>query len=156
MTYDQVGTRRDPEDMSLPLRGASFGDAVRRYGKGYFQYSGRASKSEYWWPMLAAALVILVILAVVAVAGALGADGDGTPLVGVGGVVVFAVVIVYAIGAIALTMRRLHDIDRSGWWVLAIFVAGFIPVLNIVASVAGIAIGLIDAEPAGARFDAQS
>lgn len=154
MTYDQAGDLRAPEDMSLPLRGASFGEAVRRYGKGYFQYSGRASRSEYWWPMLAEALAILVALAVIGVGTALGSDGDGAPFVAVGGVVVFAVVIAYGIGALAI--RRLHDIDQSGWWVLALFVAGFIPVVNIVASVAGIVIGLIDAKPGGARFDARS
>ncbi|CAM3288349.1 hypothetical protein TSHO111613_15360 [Tsukamurella hominis] len=52
---------------------------------------------------------------------------------------------------LALAVRRLHDIDQSGWWI----VAGFIPVVNVAASVAGIVIGLIGAKPSGARSDAR-
>ncbi|MCR8671441.1 DUF805 domain-containing protein [Agrococcus sp. HG114] len=43
-----------------PLHGASFGQAVQRFFQGYVKFSGRASRSEFWWAMLFTTLVALV------------------------------------------------------------------------------------------------
>lgn len=43
-----------------PLHGASFGQAIKRFFQGYVQFSGRASRSEFWWAMLFTGLVSLV------------------------------------------------------------------------------------------------
>jgi uncharacterized membrane protein YhaH (DUF805 family) len=47
--------------MTLPLYGASFGAAVKRFFMGYVRFRGRASKSEYWWAQLFQALIGIVI-----------------------------------------------------------------------------------------------
>jgi len=46
--------------LSSPLYGATFGQAVSRYFRKYATFSGRASRSEYWWVALALFLVNLV------------------------------------------------------------------------------------------------
>lgn len=51
----------DPEDTSLPLYGASFGTAIKRYYKQYADFTGRASRAEYWWVYLYQGLVGLVL-----------------------------------------------------------------------------------------------
>ncbi|HET8868151.1 MAG TPA: DUF805 domain-containing protein [Agrococcus sp.] len=43
-----------------PLPGASFGQAVRRFITGYVRFSGRASRSEFWWAYLFTFLVSIV------------------------------------------------------------------------------------------------
>ena len=43
-----------------PLPGASFGQAVRRFFTGYVRFSGRASRSEFWWAYLFTFLVSIV------------------------------------------------------------------------------------------------
>lgn len=43
-----------------PLHGASFGQAIKRFFQGYVHFSGRASRSEFWWAMLFTGLVSLV------------------------------------------------------------------------------------------------
>ncbi|SKV78147.1 Predicted membrane protein [Mycobacteroides abscessus subsp. massiliense] len=43
----------DPRDLTLPLYGATFGQAITRFFRSYARFSGRASRSEYWWVMLA-------------------------------------------------------------------------------------------------------
>jgi uncharacterized membrane protein YhaH (DUF805 family) len=43
-----------------PLYGASIGQAIKRFFQGYVKFSGRASRSEFWWAMLFTFLVSLV------------------------------------------------------------------------------------------------
>ncbi|APH46002.1 hypothetical protein BMW26_14335 [Microbacterium sp. 1.5R] len=60
------------------------------------------------------------------------------------------VFLIYATGilipALALTWRRLHDIDRSGAW----FFIAFVPLLGAIVL---LVFTLLSARPAGARFD---
>jgi len=78
-----------------------FTAAVRRNitTAAYAQFSGRASRSEYWWFQL------FSVLAPVA-AGAISL-GLGT-----------AVQVVLIVPGLATSVRRLHDVGRSGWWLL--------------------------------------
>ena len=89
-----------------------FGEAVKTcFGK-YVDFSGRASRSEYWWFYL-----FYIIVAVIA--GLI----DGlleTQFVGL------IVVLAMLLPILAVGVRRLHDIDRSGWWLLI----GFVPVIG--------------------------
>ena len=73
----------------------------------YAVFSGRAPRAEYWWFYLA---TLLVSMPLRLVDYALGTDGlfDG--------VVSLALVVPW----IAVTVRRLHDTDRSGWWLFAL------------------------------------
>ena len=83
----------------------SFTQAISSGFKNYVGFSGRASRSEYWFWVLFQA--ILVVAAGV-VDAALGTKGV---LQGLAGLVVL-------LPNIAVGIRRLHDIDRSGWWLL--------------------------------------
>lgn len=77
----------------------TFVESVQTCFKKYAEFTGRASKAEYWW------WVLFVILTSVAgqmlgdVAGGLASLATLLPSLGV-------------------TTRRLHDIDKSGWWQL--------------------------------------
>src|SRR5215212_9536368 len=76
--------------------------------KKYAQFSGRSTRAEYWWFTLAYVvtgfLVDAIDMAIGSEAGVLGW--------------------IYSVGLmvpmIAVTVRRLHDIDRSGWWLLVV------------------------------------
>lgn len=70
----------------------------------YAQFSGRASRSEYWWFVLTS---VLVITAAAIVGGAIGS------------VVVTSLAYLFLIiPGIAVSVRRLHDTNRSGWFLL--------------------------------------
>ncbi|MEU7165481.1 DUF805 domain-containing protein [Streptomyces morookaense] len=81
--------------------------------KKYAVFSGRARRQEYWM----FTLISFVISIVLAIADAVFGTNDV-----IGSVYVLAVLL----PTLAVTVRRLHDTDRSGWWVLF----GLIPVVG--------------------------
>lgn len=82
-------------------------EAVTSCFSRYATFSGRASRSEYWWWTL---FVVLVT-----VGGAMVNDT-------LSGLLSLATLLPF----LAVAARRLHDIGRSGWWQLV----GFIPLLG--------------------------
>jgi uncharacterized membrane protein YhaH (DUF805 family) len=133
----------DPHDLSKPLYGATFGQAVVRFFRSYARFSGRASRSEFWWPCLAAAIASVLVVSMW-YAAILVTESDAVSTVGLIAFLVFLAAIV--VPSWALLVRRLHDADMSGWWCLVTLV----PYLG---GVAQIAFGLVPSNPAGARFD---
>ena len=85
-----------------------FGEAISSGFRNYVNFSDRASRSEYWYWALFATLLTLParIIDMVIVAG-----GGFSP---VGAIVALAIIL----PGIAVSVRRLHDLDRTGWWLL--------------------------------------
>lgn len=90
-------------------RHMDFATAVKRNltTSAYAQFSGRASRSEYWWFFL---FTLLAQSAATVVDVAIGADLFANLLT-----------IAFFIPNLALIARRLHDVGRSGWWFLIVF-----------------------------------
>ena len=90
--------------------------------KKYATFSGRASRAEFWWFFLFLVLVWVVFYATMF--GTLfGARNAGTPpsagfmgALGVAGFLLILFWLAMLIPSIAVGVRRLHDTDRSGWW----------------------------------------
>ena len=84
-------------------------------------FDGRAPRSEYWWFILAFILLSLVlgIIEGAIIAPMLGfeafADEAGQPLRVI-------ISLIFLLPCLAVSVRRLHDIDRSGWWYFIVFV----------------------------------
>jgi uncharacterized membrane protein YhaH (DUF805 family) len=82
--------------------------------RNYAEFEGRARRMEYWMFILVN-LVILFMLGVLEF------------LFGLSGTLASLYSLAILIPGIAVSVRRLHDTDRSGWWILI----GFIPLLGI-------------------------
>jgi len=96
----------------------SFTEAVRSVYRNYATFDGRAPRSEYWWFQLFNVLVTLAIYAAgIAVAAVSRNAGFGLILVAA---IVYAVLTF--VPSLAVTVRRLHDSDKSGWWLLIVFI----------------------------------
>jgi uncharacterized membrane protein YhaH (DUF805 family) len=83
-------------------------EAVSTCFSKYVSFEGRAPRSEYWWWALfvvVAAVVLMIVGGVV-----LGWDS------GVGGVLAGLFILATVLPGLAVTVRRLHDTDHSGWW----------------------------------------
>ena len=88
-----------------------FGEAVKTCFSKYVDFSGRAPRSEFWWFVLFAIIVSVVTLLI----DMSMLDADITILNTLFGLAML-------LPSIAVTVRRLHDTDRSGWWYLLVFV----------------------------------
>ena len=104
----------------------NFTTAVKSVLGKYAQFSGRATRPEFWYWCLAL-FGLNVVLAVVYgafIAPLLGfeafAPEAGQPLQMLASLALF-------LPSLGVAIRRLHDIDRSGWWLLV----GMIPVLGL-------------------------
>ena len=90
--------------------------------QGYFEFTGRSRRKEYWMFTL---LQFLIILGIVALAFAFSSQGEDVAmaiLYGGLGILVLA----SFIPSLAVQVRRFHDQDLTGWLVLL----GFIPYLG--------------------------
>jgi uncharacterized membrane protein YhaH (DUF805 family) len=101
-----------------------FGEAIGQAFSHGFVYRGRASRSAYWWFVLFEVIATLVLELLVVIPAA----ANSTAAVTVFLIIVGIAVIYLALVGLALTIRRLHDIDKTGWWVLI----GLVPFGGIV------------------------
>lgn len=116
----------------------SFGQAITSGFKNYANFKGRASRSQFWWFYL---FIILVAIALAVVDQTLGFTvgaqvidlGDGnvfeTPGTGVLGILWGLAVFLPFLG---LAVRRLHDTNRTGWWVLWGFLLTFVCFVGVI------------------------
>jgi uncharacterized membrane protein YhaH (DUF805 family) len=89
--------------------------------KKYFDFSGRATRSEYWWFILFSTIASIILSILDGVFGTYDAQ-MGTGLLS--GIYSLAVII----PSIAVAARRLHDIGKSGWWQLLLI----IPIVGVI------------------------
>lgn len=95
----------------------TFGSAVKTCFSKFATFEGRAARSEYWF------FTLFLILASTVVAILDAATGLG--------VLSAIFTLVTLVPSIAVSVRRLHDTDRSGWWYLLLLVplVGFVVLL---------------------------
>ena len=92
-----------------------FGDAVRNaLMNNYVGFKGRASRSEYWW-------FVLFTIIVNFIATAFPSDITPNPT----SIIVSLAIFLPSLGVI---VRRLHDLGKSGWWILL----AIIPIVNFI------------------------
>ena len=91
----------------------TFGQAVKSCFNQYCGFKGRASRAEFWWFTLFTAIVGCVLGFV---DGLLFTSTENAffALLGFSGLFRLGVFL----PALAVTARRLHDTDKSGWWML--------------------------------------
>ena len=86
----------------------NFGQAISSGFRNYVNFSGRAARSEYWFWIL---FVIIVSAVTAGIDFALFKDPQVLPLNTLSGLALL-------LPNLAVAVRRLHDTDRSGWWLL--------------------------------------
>jgi uncharacterized membrane protein YhaH (DUF805 family) len=98
--------------------GMGFGRAIATCFRKYAVFSGRASRSEYWFFVLFQILlyIVLVIADILLFRGSMGVFAT------LGSLILF-------LPGLAVLVRRLHDTDKSAWWILL----SFIPIIGSIA-----------------------
>ena len=86
-------------------------DWAKRPIQKYADFGGRAPRAEYWWFTLA---VIIAYIVVSIVENIVGLDKTVGPY----GPISILLMLGTLVPSIAVGIRRLHDTNRSGWWIL--------------------------------------
>ncbi|MEE0978071.1 MAG: DUF805 domain-containing protein [Muribaculaceae bacterium] len=95
-------------------RQVSFGEAISRaLTTNYCNFSGRASRSEFWWFQLFGA----ILGGAMSFINAMTLDSYGQPNMTVY-IIMCLINLALFLPNLGISVRRLHDIYRSGWWVL--------------------------------------
>ena len=107
--------------------------------KRYADFQGRSRRKEYWMFTLGIVIVYMLLMipmmSAVISAAASGRGNDPqaalsmfTGIGGIGMVLLTIFALAIFIPSLAVQIRRLHDTDRSGWWILL----GFVPIVNYI------------------------
>lgn len=98
---------QQPQAAPAPSGKVTFGQAIKLFFQNFFNFQGRATKSEYWWTFLFICLVNLGLMILAAVIPVLPSLAS----------------LLLSVGSIAIAIRRLHDTGKPfGWWFM-----GWIP-----------------------------
>ena len=104
----------------------------------YAVFSGRSRRKEYWYFVLCNVIVSLVLSGLDALLGTFSSSANVGLLSGI-----YALAII--IPTLAVSVRRLHDIDRTGWWVL-------IHLVPVIGSIVLLVFAVLDGTPGENRF----
>jgi uncharacterized membrane protein YhaH (DUF805 family) len=81
----------------------------------YANFQGRARRAQFWWYALAAFIIGIIFNVLIAISS-----------------IFWVIYVIYGLAVlipgIAVGVRRLHDTDKTGWWLLI----GLIPIVGII------------------------
>ena len=106
--------------------------------KNYTNFSGRARRKEFWYVFIINLLISLV----------LGVFQE-TFLRAIASLVSIIYSLAFILPGIALSIRRLHDTGRSGWWLLI----GFVPIIGVIVLIVFFA---SDSQPGPNQYSADT
>ena len=114
-------------------------ESVKTCIRKYADFSGRATRAEFWWWVLATTIVSFALSTIDSFVSALSGLYVYSPLGSIFGLAIL-------LPNLAVTARRLHDIGKSGWWQLVWIALG---ILGVIPLVAGVVVGLVAAFSGG-------
>ena len=106
--------------------------------KKYAVFSGRSRRTEYWYFLLFNIIVGIVLGLIDALLGTRSSSAGAGLLSGIYSLAVI-------IPTLAVTVRRLHDIDRTGWWILI----GLVP---LIGGIVLLVFALLDSTPGSNQY----
>ena len=134
-----------------------FTEAVRTCLKlKYATFQGRASRSEYWYFFLFYFLVLFGLLivgaALMGLFGGFAGDPADNPIMFIVFLPAILAVLAMIVPIIAVSVRRLHDRDMSGWWYLGFMVLSQIPIVGILVSIGWLVLSCLKGTEGPNRF----
>ena len=124
--------KQSPEQMPPVTQGGveprlTFKEAIGECLSKYATFTGRSRRSEYWWFGLFVLILTLFPAGLsMATVGILGKTENVFCMVTLMAVASFVVVLWTIIPSFAVQTRRLHDVGRSGWWIVGSVAVGLL------------------------------
>lgn len=129
--------------------------------KRYAEFSGRSRRMEYWMFALLNVIILTVLMFFAFGAGGMAALADPATI-GAGFGAMFGglglLLLIYSLAvlipSVAVTVRRLHDRDMSGWWYLGAVVGSMIPIIGFIVPIAFLVLMALPGTPGPNRYGA--
>lgn len=112
----------------------------------YANFTGRARRSEYWYFAL---LNLIVAVPMIILFVAFAESGGSSDVIST--IFMFLLVgmaLLLFIPGLAVSVRRLHDTGKSGWW----YLIGVIPIISYVGSIVLLVFYCMDSEPGSNKW----
>lgn len=113
-----------------------FVDSIKSGFAHYVKFNGRARRSQYWWWTL---FVFIVAIIAQVLDNVIGTNGVVSLIIGLG----------LFLPGLSVAIRRLHDTDKTGWWILI----ALVPLVGIIVL---LIFFLTPSTPGANRFGEQS
>ena len=97
-------------------------EAYKKFWLNYTNFKGRASRSDYWYVVLANFIIGIIF-------GILGGSADTTNIFDI---IYYMYTLAILVPGLAICVRRLHDINKSGWYYLMILIPLAGPIIVLV------------------------
>lgn len=99
-------------------------DAVKLFFKNYANFKGRSTRSEFWWTQLFIVCLYIALFMIIGIAGGISeaTSGGGDVFLGILMLIIMVGSLGLVIPSLALCIRRLHDVGKSGMFYLISFV----------------------------------
>ncbi|KQN37785.1 hypothetical protein ASG37_12330 [Sphingomonas sp. Leaf407] len=126
--------------------------------KRYADFRGRSRRKELWMFVLGYVLIFAVLGTILGTLGAFSLLQEDAPSQDVNGPMlgVFGILGLIGLGlfipSLAVQVRRLHDRDMSGWWLLLFYVLSLVPLVGFFVWVAQIVLMILPGTPGPNRF----
>jgi len=101
----------------------TFTESVKSCLNGYVKFDGRAPRSECWWFGVFNFLIDIVAICI---------DISASTIYEKSELVSTLVALAFLLPNLAVCVRRLHDLNKSGWWVLLFFIPIIGPIVLII------------------------
>lgn len=120
--------------------------AYKSMFKKYAQFNGRSRRSEYWLASVMNLIIVMAFYLIMFIPMIIDITNNGEPsgltagIMGIFGLLIFGYAIAILVPSLAMSVRRLHDTGRSGWFLL----------LNLIPYIGGIIIfvfSVLDSQP---------
>ena len=137
--------------VNVPVENFNLITAYKSMFKKYAQFNGRSRRSEYWLASVMNLIIIMAFYLIMFIPMMVDIVNYGEPTGATGGLmIVFGLLIfVYAVAvfvpSLAMSVRRLHDTGRSGWFLL----------LNLIPYIGGIIVfvfSVLDSQPGANQY----
>ena len=119
-----------------------FFEAVKTVFGKYATFSGRARRKEYWYWNIFVVLITYLIYIPLSLYGSYNDDAFATSLTLI---ITFIICVGTIVPSIAVSVRRLHDIGKSGWWYFISFIPGIGGIILFVFT-------LMDSQPGANKY----
>jgi len=125
--------------------------AYKSMFKKYAQFNGRSRRSEYWLASVMNFIIVMAFYLIMFIPMMIDITSNGEPsgltvgIMGIFGLLIFAYAIAILVPSLAMSVRRLHDTGRSGWFLL----------LNLIPYIGGIILfvfSVLDSQPGANQY----